>query len=197
MHAEHADELLIGSRIGAEPHESEGHRKAGCLDQFSEAHAGFTAGVHQAATHIEDRLLRFRHQIDSALDLGLKRLGSRFVALWPNQIFRDIRCLAHLHILGQVDNNGAGAAGPGHVERLMDRPGQRIARLHQVVVFGAGARDPDRIRFLKGIIADHMGRHLAGQADQRHAVHQRIGQPGHCIGRPGAGCHQHDAGLAG
>ena len=40
----------------------------------------------------------------------------------------------------------------------------------------AGPRDAHRVGFLKGIIADHMGRHLPGQADQRNTVHQRVGE---------------------
>ena len=56
---------------------------------------------------------------------------------------------------------------------------------------------PHRIGLLEGVIADEMRRHLAGQADNRNAVHQCIGQPSHRVGGAGPGGHQQHAGLAG
>jgi len=68
---------------------------------------------------------------------------------------------------------------------------------HQVVMLGAGTRDADGVGLLEGIVADEMGRHLAGQADNRDGIHQGVGQTGHRVGRAGAGGHQHCAHLAG
>ena len=69
--------------------------------------------------------------------------------------------------------------------------------LHEVIVLGAGPRDADRVAFLEGVVADEMGRHLAGDADQRNRVHQRIGEAGHRIGGAGTRGDEHDARLAG
>ena len=42
-----------------------------------------------------------------------------------------------------------------------------------------------------------MGRHLAGDAHQRDRIHHRVGEPGDCVGRAGAGRDEQDADLAG
>ena len=50
----------------------------------------------------------------------------------------------------------------------------RVPSLHQPVVLGAGPRDADRVAFLEGIRTDQRRRHLAGDADQRDRIHQRV-----------------------
>ena len=74
---------------------------------------------------------------------------------------------------------------------------QVVDVLHQIIVLGAGPRDADRVAFLEGVVADEMGRHLAGDADERDRIHQRIGEAGHRIGGARARGDEHDAGLAG
>ena len=69
--------------------------------------------------------------------------------------------------------------------------------LHQVVVLGAGPRDADGVAFLEGVVADEMGRHLSGDADDRDGVAERIGQAGDRVGGAGTRGHQHAADLAG
>ena len=64
-------------------------------------------------------------------------------------------------------------------------------------MLGAGPGDAGRVRFLEGVVADEVRRHLAGQADDGDAVHERVGEAGHRIGRAGPGGHEHDADLAG
>ena len=64
-------------------------------------------------------------------------------------------------------------------------------------MLGRLAGDAGGVGLLEGVIADQMRRHLAGQADQRNAVHQRVHQTGHGVGRPRAGGDQHHAHLAG
>ena len=50
----------------------------------------------------------------------------------------------------------------------------------------------DDRRFLKGVGADRVDRHLAGDRDHRHAVELGVGDGGHQIGGPGAtGGHAH------
>ena len=74
---------------------------------------------------------------------------------------------------------------------------QILDPLHQIIVLGAGPRDADRVAFLERVIADQMGGDLAGDADERDRIHQRVGQTGHRIGGAGAGRDQHRADLAG
>ena len=79
----------------------------------------------------------------------------------------------------------------------MQRAGQAVGVLDQPVVLGAGAGDANSVGLLERVRADHEGRHLTGQNDQRDRVQKRIREAGHRIGGAGAGCHQHNAGLAG
>ncbi len=64
-------------------------------------------------------------------------------------------------------------------------------------MLGRRAGDAGGVGLLKRVIADQMGGHLAGQADHRNAVHQRIREAGDRIGGAGAGGDQHHADLAG
>ncbi len=73
---------------------------------------------------------------------------------------------------------------------------QRVDRLHEIVVLGAGPRDAGRVGFLEGVVADQVRRHLAGEADDRDGVHEGIGEAGHGVGGAGTRGHQHDADLA-
>ena len=61
----------------------------------------------------------------------------------------------------------------------------------------ARAGNSRRIAFLKGVVADQMGRHLPREADNRDRIHQGIGEPGHGIRRAGARRDQDDADLSG
>ena len=79
----------------------------------------------------------------------------------------------------------------------MNDPGKVVNVLNQVIVFGARSRDAGSVGLLKCIVANQVRRHLAGDADQRDAIHQRIGQAGHRIGGAGAGRHQDHPDLAG
>jgi hypothetical protein len=79
----------------------------------------------------------------------------------------------------------------------MHHAGEVLGAANQVIVLGGRTRDPGGVGFLERVVADQMGRHLAGQADDRNAVHQRVHQPGHRIGGTGAGGNQYDADAAG
>ncbi|MNR23611.1 hypothetical protein D3C85_1406400 [compost metagenome] len=59
-----------------------------------------------------------------------------------------------------------------------------------------GARDADGVAFLEGILADGMGRHVAGDHHHRDRVQVGGGDAGHGIGHARAGSHQGDADLA-
>ena len=67
----------------------------------------------------------------------------------------------------------------------MQHAGQFADVLDEVIVLCAGPRDAGRVGFLESVIADQVRRDLAGQADDRHRVHQRVGQAGDRIGRAG------------
>ena len=64
-------------------------------------------------------------------------------------------------------------------------------------MLGAGAGDADGVGLLKGVVADHEGRHLTGQNDQRDRIHQRIRDARDRVRGPGPRRDQNDTGFAG
>jgi len=101
------------------------------------------------------------------------------------------------HVLRDVDQDRAGPAGGSQVERLGEDPRQLLGVLHQEVVLGDRQRDALDVRLLEGVRADRGPRHLAGDRDDRHRVHVRVGDRGDQVGRARTGGRHADADLAG
>ena len=197
VHAQHAQELLVAGRIGAEPHQGGGDRKAGEPHELPQQFGGLAAGIDDAAAGIHHRprgALEQRHRLGDALRV---RRGARPVAAMRGGTRLLVRRRVDENVLGQVDQHRAGAPGAGHMERLMHHAGEIARAFHQIIMLGRLARDAGGVGLLEGVIADQMRGHLAGQADQGDAVHQRIHQPGHRVGRARAGGDQHHADFAG
>ena len=205
VHPEHPEEQVVGPRIAAEPHQRVGDGVAGAPHQRRQARRRLRPGVDDAAAGVEERAPGRGQQFDRALDRvrvglapgpvgGMRHAVARRRAV---AIAGDIGRPGHDHVLGQVHDHGAGPAGGRDVIGLADRPAESVDLLHQIVVLGAGPGDADRVGFLEGVVADHVGRHLPGQADHRDAVHERVGEPGDAVGGAGARGDQHRAHLAG
>ena len=154
-------------------------------------------GVDDAAAGVEHRLPGLAHQLDGLGDgLGIA-LDARLVGLVPDVLGAGVGAGGELHVLGNVDHDGAGAAGAGDVERLVQDAREIVDVLHQPVVLGAGARDADRVALLEGVVADQVRGHLAGDAHDGNGIHQRVGEAGDGVGGAGPGGDQHHADLAG
>ena len=102
-----------------------------------------------------------------------------------------------LDVLRDVDHHRPGPAVRGDVEGLVEDARQVVDVADQPVVLGARPRDADRVALLEGVVADEVGRHLAGDADDRDRVHERVGERRHHVGGAGPGGDQRDARLAG
>ena len=197
MHADHAEEMRVGRRKRAEPHQGQGARRIGQPHQLGKAGAGLGPGIDQPAAAVEQRPFRSRDHLDRFGDP--RRIGPqlRTVALVTHLFGRAVRPGREQDVLRQIDDDRPGAAALRDVKGLVQHAGQFADVLDQIIVLGAGPRDAGRVGFLEGVVADQMRRHLAGQADDRHRIHQRVGQPGDGVGRAGAARHQHDADPAG
>ena len=198
VHAQHAEELLVRRRKRAEPHQGVGDGIARHVHELGEQLRRLRPGIDHAAAGVEDRLLGIGDQLDRLLDLCGVGLDLRAIALVLHRLVgRHIVVLVHQHVLGQVDDDRPGAARARDVEGLVDRARQIGDRLHEIIVLGAGPRDARGVGLLEGVVADQMGRHLAGQADDGDGIHQRIGEAGHRVGGARTRGHQHHAHLAG
>ena len=68
VHPEHAEELRIRRRIGAEPHQRVGAGHAGHADELAQQPRGLRAGIDHAAAGIDDRALRALQQLHRGAD---------------------------------------------------------------------------------------------------------------------------------
>ena len=197
VHAEHAEPLRVGGGIGAEPHQRRGDGKAGHADELAQFLAGAGPGIDDAAAAIEDRALGARHQLDRLRDRALIAAGPRVIALVLRIGEAGVLAARELDVLRDIDHDRSGTAGTRDVERLVQHARERVHVLDEIIVLGARPRDADRVAFLEGVVADEMGRHLAGDADDRDRIHQRVGQAGDGVGGAGTGGDENDADLAG
>ncbi len=197
VHADHAEELPVGSRQGAESHQGQGRGEPGQMHELGVELAGAVARIDDAAAAIEERPLcrgDEPHRFADARRIGFEL---RAVALMADGLGPAIGAAGEQHVLGQVDHDRSRPSRPGDIERLVQNARQVIDVLHQIVVLGARARDAGGVRLLEGVVADEVGRHLPGEADHRDRIHQRVGQPGDRVGGARPAGHQHDADLAG
>ena len=193
MHAEHAEELPVVGRIGAEAHQRAGDGEAGFADEFDQRLGRALARVDDAAAGVDHRPLGGFQRGDGLGDLPQVGRGLRAVGAVRRGGGGLIGRLVDQDVLGQIDHHRAGPAGARDIERLMHHPREILGALDEVVVLGRGAGDAGGVGLLEGVVADQMGRHLAGQAHERDAVHQRIDQARHRIGGAGAGGDEHAA----
>ena len=101
-----------------------------------------------------------------------------------------------LRVLGDVDEDRAGAAGDGDLEGLADGGRDVFRARDEEVVLGDGKSDAGDVYLLEGVGAEELGRDLAGDADDGHGVQHGGGNAGDEIGGPGAGGGDATAGAA-
>ena len=197
VHAEHAQPLLVGRGIGAQAHQRRGDGKSGQAHQFAQQRRSVRAGIDDAAAGVEDRLLRLAHHVDRAPDAVDVALDLRLIGLVLDLARERIGAGSELHVLGDVDDDGAGPAVRSDVEGLMQNARQILDAAHEVIVLGAIAGDAGRVAFLERVRADQMRRHLPGDADERDRVHERVGEASDRIGRARPGGDEQHADPAG
>ena len=195
VHAGHAERQRVIVGEHAARHQRRDDVDAGQFGQLAQR-LGRTRLEH-AAADVQHRPLRLHDQLGGLLDHPRVALGGRPVA---GERRRDLvvarpvpRHLVLQHVLRQVDQRRAWAAGGGDVERLPDRHRDLLRRHHQFVVLGARARDAERVALLEGVGADRRRAHLTGDADHRDRVHEGVHQRRHEVGRRRAGRHHRHA----
>ena len=197
VHAQHAEVQGVRGRKRTQPHHRQRARKAGQAHELGEQLRGRRSGVDDPAAAIQDGPLGRRHDVDGAADEVDVALHPRLIR--PVGDPGDRRVVAHGRhdVLGQIHDDRPRPAAAGHVECLVHHARQRVHVLDQVVVLGAGTGDAGDVGLLEGVVADQVGGHLAGEADDGDAVHEGVGEPGHGVGGARPRGHQDDAHLAG
>jgi hypothetical protein len=98
MHAEHADELLVGGRVAAQAHQGVGHREAELMpDQLGQLVGGI--GQDHAAAGVDHRPLGFEQQLHRLLDLSPVTLDHRVVGAHRDRLRIGVLALRRRDVL--------------------------------------------------------------------------------------------------
>ncbi len=191
VHARHAEELRVGRRIRAKPHQGIGDRKAEATGQ-----AGQLLGAirqNDPASGIDHRSPGFEQQVYGLPDLAQMTLDHRVVRAHLDGFRVFELALGGGDVLRDVDDDRARATAVGDVEGLLQRQRELVYVVDQEVVLDAGPRDADGIALLEGVLADVVVRHLSRDDDDRDRIHVGGSDPGHGIGRARARRDERDA----
>ena len=166
VHAHHAQPQGVCGRKAPKPHERAGNRNAQLAGKPCESLGRI--GQDNPAASQNNRafsLGQFFHRAAQLVEVGF--VGGVVAA--HVDVFRPDKFCPFLHdILGQVNQHRAGATRPGKVKCLADGKRQLGDVLYQKVVLGAGPGNAHNIHFLKGIVANQLGRNLPGKNHQRN-----------------------------
>ena len=195
VHAEHADELLVGRRITAEAHQCVGAGKTQRAHQLRQLRGRITQ--NDAAAGINHRALGGRQHLDGFFDLPRMALGHRVVRTHTDAGGIGEFGLCRSHVFGNIHHHRPRPAGRCNVERFLDGNRDIFDVTHQKIMLDARARNADGIAFLKRVFADGVGGHLPGNHHQRNRIGIGRGDAGNRIGHAGAGCDQRHAHFIG
>jgi len=132
--------------------------------------AQFLRGVcrHHTAAGIDDGFFCAEYFIKRPQNLAGIAFEGRFIA--PDvDLFGicEIYCLVN-NILGKINEHGPRAPGAGDIEGLFNNFGELLDVLYQIIMLGARTGNAHDVGFLKRVIADQRGGHLAGKNNNRY-----------------------------
>ena len=195
VHAGHAQVLAVAEGVAAQAHQGVGDRVAEQSRELGDLRG--RVRQHDAAAGVDHRALGLEQQLHRLLDLPRVALDHRVVRA-HRDLFRILELAAmHRHVLRDVDQHRAGAAGAGEVEGLLHRHRDVAHVLDEEVVLHARAGDTDGVDLLEGVLADGSRGHLAGDDHHRDRVAVGGGDAGDGVGGARAGGHHGDADLLG
>ena len=155
-------------------------------------------GRDNATADIEHRALGPRDQIEHFSQLIVARFRLRRFDFVAGQVDsrRKGRCEdGLLHILRDVDHDGARAASRGDVKSLFDHAREVLFVEDKETVLYDRQRHAEEVGLLKRGFSDKLLVNLPRDRNQRDAVHKGIGNTGHKIRRAGARSSHTDTGL--
>ena len=192
VHAEPLHRQAVRLGEGAHAHECGGDGNVGAFgkrEQFL-----VRARRDDAAAYIEHGPFRLANHLDDLPELLVVGMGGGggigAPKLDPGRI--DRRELRLLHVLGNVDQHGAGPAALCEVEGLLEDARQVVDIEDEVAVFHDWQRQAVDVGFLKRHLADVLRINLAGDRHQRDRIHVGVGDRRNQVGGAGAaGGHAH------
>lgn len=186
VHPQHPQREGVRLGEGALAHQRRGGGDGEPLGEL--AHFFVAPGVDGSAAHVEDRARGCVQELRRAGDLHGMPLGGRPVtADLCRALGGRVLEIATGDVPGQVNHHGAGPAGRGDMERLVDHPREIARVLDQVVMLHHGERDAKGVCLLEGVLANVKGGHLAGERHNRDGVHVGVGDSGDQVGGSGTG----------
>ncbi len=195
VHPGHADVLRVAVGEGAEGHQ--GRRDGGPGQLGEDLQLGGRARLQDPAADVEHGALGGAEEPGGLADLLGVRLRHGAVA---GQVLGGRpaeRGVGLERVLGDVDEDGARAAGRGDVERLGDGVRDVLGLGDEEAVLRDRHRDADDVRLLEGVRTDGRRGDLPGDGDEGHRVHVGVRDRRDEVGRAGPrGRHAH-ADLAG
>ena len=195
VHPQHAHVERMVLAHGALGQKRVHHR---CLQLVGELGDGLPGtGNHGTLPDVQHRLARAREVLGRLREHGLVRHARDLVAWQVHGIHERSRAGRRGHVLGQVQEHGAGTARGRDVERFLHDPGEIVHLLHQVGVLDHGIGDAGHVGFLERVLAQHRRDGLPAEHDDGRRIHLGGEDAGHRVGGPGPGGHQHHAGLPG
>ena len=102
-----------------------------------------------------------------------------------------------LRVLGDVDEHRSGTTRLRDRARLTHRRRDIVGAGDEVVVLGDRQRDAGDVGLLKRVLPQNSARDLSGDRNERGAVHPRVGDRGHQIGRARSTGRDTDARFSG
>ena len=191
MHAEHAEKKLVIRGEDAEAFESRGH---GDTRLFDETPKGFDgAAENDTASSIKDGPLRGRQERTGFVEqIGGGR--SRHVTGWELGQLEIARRVGN--VLRQVDEHRTGPSGSREAESNVYDLGKLLDAAHEKTMLHDRKRDAENIDFLERVRPEKARRNLPRDGDERHRIHEGVGEPGDEVRRSGTRSRDTHADLA-
>ena len=200
VHAEHVQRQRL-RRIGcADAHQRRHRRQAERLRERTQRLRRF--GQDHATAGIDQRPLGFGQFVEKRLARGGVERRPRDIVETrtipgQRQAHRAVENeIGVLHVLRNIDDDRAGAAGTRNLERTAQRRFELRCVGDEEHMLRARAHDAADRRFLESVAADRRGRHLAADDDDRNRVGHRIAHRRDRVRRTGAGRDDRHADLA-